>query len=118
MDLNNILYCCGYKHRCRVYCIGNNKLLQFTDECAICGNCIAQIVKMINGSAKIVVRKRGLQAIQLLQRYLNLPIEYQSDKGGTYANSLIYYNNRGQVYDFNHRRVGSNEDFCNVAPSN
>ena len=90
--------------------------MQFTDECVVCGNCVAQIVKIVNGVSKVIVRKRGLQAIQLLQRYLKMPIEYGIDKGGTYANSLIYYNNRGQVYDFNHRRIGSNEDFCNAAP--
>ena len=108
----NILYCCGNKYRCRTYCIATDKLLQFTDECAVCGNSIAQVVKIVDGKSKVIVRKRGQQALQLLQRYLKLPIEYSNIDSGTYANSLIYFNNRGQIYDFNYRKIGKNEDFC------
>lgn len=108
--MNGSLYCCGQLHKCRTYCIGTNKLLQFTDECIVCGSCIAQIVKIVNNKAKVVCRKKNKQAIQLLQRYLKADIEYDVGKG-SYANSLIYYNNKGTIFDFNNQRVGTNESF-------
>lgn len=108
--MNSYLYCCGYLHKCRTYCIGVNKLLQFTDECAVCGSCIAQIVKIVNNKPKVVVRKKNEQAVLLLQRYLIVnPTE--DVKNGTFANSLIYYNNRGEIFDFNNQKVGTNDDF-------
>lgn len=85
-------------------------MLQFTDECAVCGSCIAQIVKVVNNKPKVVVRKKNEQAILLLQRYLIVnPTE--DIKNGTFANSLIYYNNRGEIFDFNNQKVGTNDDF-------
>ena len=104
------LYCCGQLHECRNYFISSNKILQFVDECSKCGSCVAQIVKFVRGKHRVVVRKKNKQALQLLQRYFNSPIEYK-ELGGTYANSLIYYNNRGTIFDFNNCKVGENEDF-------
>lgn len=109
--LRDSLYCCGHLHTCRTYCISTNKLLQFTDECAVCGSCIAQIVKIVKNKSKVITRKKNKQALQLLRRYLTSTVEYKNING-TYANSLIYYNNRGQIYDFNNQRVGTNEQFC------
>lgn len=108
--LSSQLYCCGHLHKCRTYCIGTNKLLQFVDECAVCGSCVAQIVKITNHKPKVVVRKKNKQAIQLLQRYLTVTFKGDIPKG-TYANSLIYYNNRGNVFDFNNQKIGTNADF-------
>lgn len=85
--------------------------MQFVDECSVCGSCVAQIVKIVNGHAKVIKYKRNEQAVQLLRRYLKEEIQYKL-LGGTYANSLIYYNNRGNIFDFNNQKVGTNEDFC------
>ena len=110
-NLNNLIYCCGYMHECRTYCIGGDKYLQFIDGCCVCDTCIAQIVKVIKGKYKIIVRKTNKQAIQLFERYLTSVADFKEHKG-TYSNLFVFYNNRGDIYNFNNQKVGTNEQFC------
>ena len=109
--LNNHLYCCGYLHECRTYCIGSNKYLQFVDQCSVCNACIAQIVKIVNNKQKVICRKINKQAVQLLERYLTNIADFKESKG-TYSNLFIYYNNRGDIYNFNNQKIGTNAEFC------
>ena len=85
-------------------------MLQFLDRCDVCGNTIAQIIKFSGSKKKIIVRKKNKQALALLKRYIDCPTECKI-LSGTYANSLIYYNNRGTIFDFNNYKIGKNEDF-------
>lgn len=62
---------------------------------------------------RILSRKVDADAIRLRDKLVKYAFKDFQPKQGSYANELVYYNNRGIVYNFNDYKVGRNEDFCN-----
>ena len=67
--------------------------------------------KNINGNVKYLKRRTGKDATKLRDSILENGKFWNNPKTGSYSNELILFNNRGIVFNFNNRRVGTNEDF-------
>ena len=50
-------------------------------------------------------------AIRLRDSLIKKREIWDNPKSGSYSNELILFNNRGIIFNFNNRRVGTNEDF-------
>lgn len=110
------LYCHGDRIA-KVYNLPTNrgrwKRLYFVDECPICGHTVASLqICTTNGYVKIVARKLDAEAIKLRDKLAKYELKDFKVREGSYSNELIYYNNKGIVFNFNNYRVGTNEDFC------
>lgn len=55
-------------------------------------------------------RYRGEKAVKVRDKTIK---EIKKFKGsnGSWQNQLIFYNNKGDIYNFNNQKVGKNEDF-------
>lgn len=74
--------------------------------------CIATLVASTKkGIIKICTRK-NLDALRLKDKLTKYILKDFKVKQGSYSNELIYFNNRGIIYNFNNYRVGKNDDFC------
>lgn len=114
--LEEVLYCHG-DHPCKVWNLptkrGRWKRLYFLDECPICGHTVASLqLCSDDGMLRILSRKQDEEAIRLRDKLVKYAIQEFKTKQGSFSNEIIYYNNKGIVYNFNNYRVGKNEDFC------
>ena len=111
------VYCCRKEHKARVYNLpskrGRWKKLLFLDECPYCGNTVASLQECTkDGELRIIARKTGPEALILrnkLAKFINKDFKTRS---GSFSNEIIFYNNKGIVFNFNNYKVGKNEDFC------
>lgn len=116
--MEETLYCHG-DHPCKVWNLptkrGRWKKLFFLDECPICGHTVASLQLCNNdGMLRILLRKTDKEAIKLRDKLTKYAFKSFSTKKGTFSNQLIFYNNRGIIYNFNDYKVGENKDFCRV----
>ena len=113
--LENSVFCCRSEQKCKVYELPTHhfwKRLYFLDECESCGQTVAILKECTDlGQVKTLKRYTGKTAIRLRDSLLLKHQIWGSPKTGSYSNELILFNNRGIVYNFNNRRVGTNEDF-------
>lgn len=113
--MEDTVFCCRSNQKCKVYELPTRHLwkrLFFLDECESCGQTVA-LIQECNyfGRVKTLKRYAGRNAIRLRDSLINKRECWGNPKTGSYSNELILYNNRGIVYNFNNRRVGTNEDF-------
>lgn len=111
------VYCCMTEHKAKVYNLpskkGRWKRLYFLDECPFCGHTIASLQECSNdGTLKILARKTDKEAIILRDKLTRFAFKEFKPREGSFPNEIIYYNNRGIVYNFNDYKVGKNEDYC------
>ena len=107
------------EHRARVYNLpskkGRWKRLYFLDECPFCGHTIASLQECSNsGIIKILTRKVDKEAIRLRDKLTKYIKKDFKTKKGSFSNEIIFYNNRGNIFNFNNYRIGTNEDFIKV----
>lgn len=113
---NEVVYCCGLEHPCRVYELPTSKVwkrLYFLDECSLCGEIVASLQECNNlGFIRIIERKKGREAIILRDKVLRTikNVQFQP-RQGSIENERVKYNNKGIIYNFNNFRVGTNADF-------
>lgn len=75
--------------------------------------CIATLViSTKKGIITLCTRKNG-EALKLKDKLAKYILKDFKVRSGSYSNEIIYYNNKGIIYNFNDYRVGKNEDFCN-----
>lgn len=74
--------------------------------------CIATLVASTKkGIIKLCTRK-NLDALRLKDKLTKHILKDFKIKQGSYSNELIYYNNKGVIFNFNNYKVGTNEQFC------
>ena len=100
---------------CYIYNLPNNncawKRLYFLNSCCVCGQSIAQIkICTKKGEIKTIGRYRGEKAVKLRDDVIKKIKQFKAS-GGSWQNQLIFYNNKGDIYNFNNQKVGKNEDF-------
>lgn len=105
------------EHKARVYNLpskrGRWKKLFFLDECPFCGHTVASLQECTNdGQLRILARKIDKEAILLRNKLAKYISKDFRTKKGSFNNELIYYNNKGNIFNFNNYKVGRNEDFC------
>lgn len=110
------VYCCGYMQEAKIYNLPAIncawKRLYFLNECCVCGQCIGLIkICTKKGEIKIVGRYRGEKALKLRDKIIKQIKKFKA-ANGTWNNQLIHYNNKGDIFNFNNQKVGTNEDFC------
>ncbi len=117
LALDKKIYCCGFNQPCKIYDLpvnfGTWKRLYFLDECAVCKQSIA-IIKVCDEKGKIKTLKRcaGINAVKLRDKLsLKVPL-FPNISKGSFDNERLFYNNSGIIYNFNNRRIGTNEEFC------
>ena len=118
LAMENYIYCCGFRQICRVYNLPNKhfswKRLYFIDECKVCKKSIA-IIKVCTSSGTVKTLKRcsGKRAVKLRDKLTFKERCFPDCEKGTLENSRCFYNNAGVIYNFNNKRVGTNDEFCN-----
>ena len=105
------------EHKAKVYDLpskrGRWKKLFFLDECPFCGHTIASLQECSqDGMLKVLARKTDKEAILLRNKLAKFFSQDFKEKKGSYNNEIIFYNNRGDIFNFNNYKVGKNEDFC------
>lgn len=105
------------EHRAKVYNLpskrGRWKKLFFLDECPFCGHTVASLQECKkDGTIRILARKTDKEALKLRNKLSKFAYLEFKPKQGSFSNELIFYNNRGTIYNFNDYKVGSNKDFC------
>lgn len=113
----NTIYHCGQEHRARVYNLptkrGRWKKLFFLDECPFCYHTVATIWECSKeGMLKRLTYKLDKEAIKLRDKMASFAFKDFKEKKGSYSNEIILYNNKGNIFNFNNYKVGTNEDFC------
>ncbi len=94
------------------------KRLYFLDTCAICGQPVAAIWECsIDGTLSLIVRKSGKKAEVLRDKILSKKINDFEIMRGAASNEKIYYNNRGVIYNFNNRKIATQEKFLSYTHS-
>ncbi len=94
------------------------KRLYFLDACAFCGQTVAAIWECsMDGGLKLITRKTGKKAVNLRNKIIQKKIEHFVVLSGTASNERVYYNNRGTIYNFNNRRIGSQKKFLSYTHS-
>lgn len=110
------VYCCGLEHKAKVYNLpskGRWKKLLFLDECPFCGHTVASLQECnIDGMLRILARKTDKEALLLRNKLAKYQSKDFKPREGTYNNELILYNNKGDIFNFNNYKVGTNADFC------
>lgn len=114
--LLDTVYCCMTEHKARVYNLPTKrsrwKKLFFLDECPFCGHTVASLqVCNDNGELKILARKTDTEALKLRNKLAKYASKDFKTKKGSYSNEIIFFNNRGDIFNFNNYKVGTNEDF-------
>lgn len=115
--MEKYIYCCGFKQLCKVYNLPTNcgiwKKFYFIDECVICKQPVA-VIKICteNNEIKTIKRCSGKKAVELRDKLTLKVLTFNNIAKGTLDNERRYYNNYGIIYNFNNRRIGTNEDFC------
>lgn len=109
------LFCCNLDQPCKVYEMPSRKAwkrLYFLNSCAICGKSIATIWECsMDGTLRLVVRKSGVRAVELMNKIVSKKIKEFRVAVGSANNEMVYYNNKGVVYNFNNRRISSQDKF-------
>lgn len=113
------VYCCMAEHKAKVYNLptrrGRWKRLYFLDECPFCGHTVASLQECSqDGMLRVIARKTDNEAIKLRNKLAKYISKDFKPKQGTYNNELILYNNRGDIFNFNNYKVGTNAEFCMV----
>ncbi len=115
------LFCCNHEQPCKVYNMPTNKAwkrLYFLDECGFCGATVAAIWECsMDGTFRLVVRKTGKKAVKLRDNILSKKIKEFSIARGSWNNERIFYNNKGIIFNFNNRRIGSQKKFLSYTHS-
>lgn len=113
--MEHTLFCCNLEQPCKVYNLPSKKLwkrLFFLDRCALCSQTIAAIWECsMDGTLKLITRKTGEKAINLRNKIISKKMKEFTVLSGTFSNEIVYYNNRGNIYNFNNRKVASQEKF-------
>lgn len=105
------------EHRAKVFNLpskrGRWKRLFFLDECPFCGNTVASLQECSkDGMLKILTRKTGKEALLLRDKLSKFAYKDFKPQSGSYSNQIIFYNNKGDIFNFNNYKVGTNEQFC------
>jgi len=88
------------------------KRLYFLDSCAFCSQTVAAIWECsIDGTLKLITRKTGQKAIKLRDKIISKKMKDFKVLNGTFSNEIVYYNNRGNIYNFNNRKIAPQEKF-------
>ena len=115
------VFCCNLDQPCKVYNMPTKKFwkrLYFLDTCAICGQPVAAIWECsIDGTLSLIVRKSGKKAEVLRDKILSKKINDFEIMRGAASNEKIYYNNRGVIYNFNNRKIATQEKFLSYTHS-
>lgn len=104
-------------HSAKVYNLpyGHSKRwrrLYFLDECPFCGKTVASLQECDNeGMIRIISRKVGKEAIKLRDRVTKISQLKFKTQSGTFEKERVLFNNRGIIFNFNNRKVGTNEEF-------
>lgn len=108
--------CCNCSHGGRIYNIGTNNYLIFTDECCVCGQAIAEVKsKETDGTYKTTIRRTGKAAERLFQKYGLSKIDYDYKTfSGTKAKEYSFCNVRGQIYNDNGVHIASQDKFLKM----
>ena len=61
---------------------------------------------------RVLARKTDSEAIKLRNKLAKFVSKDFKPKQGTYNNELILYNNKGDIFNFNNYKVGTNAEFC------
>jgi len=94
------------------------KRLYFLDTCALCKQTIAVIWECsMDGTLKLITRKTGKKAISLRDKILAKKFREFKVQTGTINNERVLYNNRGIIFNFNNRKIGSQEKFLHCTHS-
>ena len=117
LALDKYIYCCGFKQLCKVYDLPTNfgvwKKFYFIDECAVCKRSVAVIQLCTEkGEIKTLKRCSGRKAVELRNKLTLKVLTFNNIAKGTLEDERRYYNNFGIIYNFNNKRIGTNEDFC------
>lgn len=115
--LDDTIYCCLADHKSKVYNLpskrGRWKRLYFLDECPFCRHTVASLQECDQeGHIKILARKTDKDALQLRDKLTKFISKDFKPRQGSFSNEIIYYNNKGDIFNFNNYKVGVNEDFC------
>ena len=116
--MEETIYCCGYDHRAKVYNLpskrGRWKKLYFLDECPFCGNSVCALWQCNDdGMLKLLARKTNTEALRLRDKLIKFVVKKEfRTRQGSFSNEIIYYNNKGDIFNFNNYKVGKNADFC------
>lgn len=65
----------------------------------------------MDGTLRLVVRKSGKRAVDLMNKIVSKKIEDYCVAVGSANNERVYYNNKGVIYNFNNRRISAQAKF-------
>lgn len=116
--MQKYIECCNLKFVAREYFIGsNNKIsrsLFFADSCPKCLKPIAEIRQIDDfGNQRTILRRKGEAALNLQKKYMQIALKFQSKKGSR-VNEYTYYQNNGNIYNFNNRFIATHNDFVKL----
>ena len=108
--------CCREETIGRVYNIGPNSFLVYTDECTCCGQPVAEVRhKTPAGEFITSVRRKGPAADRLLEKY---GFQYQEFNyktySGTRAKEYSFTNRYGIIYNDNGVRIAPQDEFLKM----
>ena len=62
---------------------------------------------------KLLARKTNTEALRLRDKLIKFVVKKEfRTRQGSFSNEIIYYNNKGDIFNFNNYKVGKNADFC------
>ncbi len=76
--------------------------------------CIATLVIFTKEGIKKLCIKKNAEALRLKNKLAKHILRDFKIRCGTYTNEIVYYNNRGTIFNFNNYKVGTNAEFCRV----
>ena len=109
--------CCRTENTGRIYNIGPNSFLVYTDECICCGQPVAEVRhKTPAGEFITSARRKGPAADRLLEKYglQYLSFDYKT-YSGTRAKEYSFFNQYGVIYNDNGARVATQDEFLNMS---
>lgn len=109
--------CCRTENTGRIYNIGPNSFLVYTDECICCGQPVAEVRhKTPAGEFITSTRRKGPAADRLLEKYgfQYLSFDYKT-YSGTRAKEYSFTNRYGIIYNDNGVRVAPQDKFLKMS---
>lgn len=109
--------CCRTETIGRIYNIGPNSYLVYSDECGICGQAVAEIRhRTPAGEFKTSLRRTGKAADRLLEKYglRFLQFDYKT-YSGTRAKEYSFTNRYGIIYNDNGVKVAPQDEFLQMS---
>lgn len=92
------------------------KRLYFIDECICCGKAVALIQECdFNGRTKVIKRCSGDSAVKLRDK-LSFNDRFKSILGSL-ENERLLFNRFGLIFNFNGRKIATNERFLQLISS-